>query len=214
MSTVPAAHAAALAEAERVKYEQTWRDPEYRHANHGLNLWLNRRDLFPAEVHSALDIGCGNGRLLHRWYEEGIDAWGYDIAPNCLDAAVAPFVAHRMRYGPLWEMDWGNPLIAYYERHRFDLGVCTDVMEHIPEEMVPASLARIAVCCDRVVFKIAHSPNQLGGQVLHLTLRPVEWWMEQMEKAHECCDVPHARYLGIQIRSGCEDSLVEWSVKP
>jgi hypothetical protein len=88
---------------------------------------------------------------------------------------------------------------------RFDLGSCTDVMEHVPPEHVRETLSGIAACCDEVVFKIAHSPNQLGGEVLHLTLQPWPWWIAEMQAVGGV-----AEYLGIAMRSGNEDSLVRW----
>ena len=182
-----------VAEIERAKYVKTWADPVYRLACHGLKLWRERAELFPPDVRSALDIGCGTGRLLQHWIAIGLDAWGYDIAENCLDSDVALVAAHRVRYGALWDMDWGE--------RTFDLGVCTDVMEHIPEELVPAVVERIGACCRFVVFKIAHSPNHLGEEILHLTLRPHEWWVDRM---------PGSRFVGTEMRSGFQDSIITW----
>lgn len=187
----------SLAVQERQKYERCWADPEYRHACHGLELWKTRRDLFPQVFGSALDIGCGTGRLFALWNEAGIDAWAFDIAPNCLDADIARRWGHKLRTGTAWEMGWDG--------RRFDLGICTDVAEHWPPERVRECLRRTGACCDEVLFKVAHSPNALGEDTLHLTLQPAPWWVAQMESLGG-----NAEYLGVQIRSGCEDSLIRW----
>lgn len=181
---------------ERAKYERAWSAAEYRTACHGHALWHGRRDLYPEHFASALDIGCGTGRLLAEWNAAGIDAWGVDIADNALDQEIAERWGHKVVTACLWEMEWSR---------RFDLGSCTDVMEHIPPEHVAETLRRIAACCDVVVFKIAHSPNQLGGGVLHLTLQPWPWWVAEMQAVGG-----RAEYLGIAMRSGNEDSLIRW----
>lgn len=192
--------AAALAptteQVERAKYERAWSVPEYRHACHSLQLWEGRRDLFPKIFASAVDLGAGSGRLFAAWNDAGVDAWAFDIADNCLDPGVAARWGQKLRVGCLWTMEWGR---------RFNLGICTDVMEHIPPERVAETLRRIAACCDEVLFKIAHSPNQLGGEVLHLTLQPWPWWIQQMNAVGGT-----AEYLGVQMRSGNEDSLIRW----
>lgn len=190
----------SLALQEQEKYERCWAMPEYRHACHALTLWEGRRDLFPASFASALDIGCGAGRLFTLWNEAGIDAWAFDIAPNCLDPDVAAKWGHKLVVGTLWEMDWAG--------RRFDLGICTDVAEHWPPEHVQECLRRIGLCCDEVLFKVAHSPNQLGGEVLHLTLRPASWWIARMDALGG-----QAEFLGVQMRSGNEDSLIRWRLR-
>ena len=72
---------------------------------------------------------------------------------------------------------------------RFDLGVCTDVMEHIPEERVPATLERISAHCAVCIFKIANFPSRSLGQDLHPTMRPMTWWLERFEGARGEVDV-------------------------
>lgn len=185
-----------VAAVERQKYERVWAMEEYRSACHSLALWRNRRELFPARFRSALDLGCGTGRLIAEWVADGVDARGVDIAANCLDSGAD--VADRVSIACLWEMEWPEGRV-------FDFAICTDVMEHIPPGHVTATLERIADCCDEVLFKIAHSPNQLGGEVLHLTLQPAAWWIEQMEAVGGV-----AEYLGYEVRSGNHDSLIRW----
>lgn len=188
----------AAALQEEAKYRRTWADPVYRHACHSLSLWHERRDLFPVEIASALDIGCGTGRLAAEWKSLGVDAHAIDIADNCLDPAAAVVLGDRFRVGCLWSMEWPR---------RFDFGICTDVMEHIPPEHVEETLRHIYACCEEVLFKVAHSPNQLGDDVLHLTLQPPPWWVEQMNAIGG-----RAEFVGIQMRSGNEDSLVRWTM--
>ena len=153
--------------SEQAKYYAVWKAPEYRIRSHSLELWESHRHLFPKHFESALDIGCGLGRLMREWDKQGIDAWGVDIASNCLEAKQEKFIEAN-----LWEMDLGR---------RFDLGICTDVMEHIPPEYVKEVLKRILAHCDTTIFSIANCPSHWNGYDLHLTMQPLDWWVETFE---------------------------------
>ena len=156
-----------LVASERQKYAAVWADPSYRVRAHGLDLWTRCRGYFPEAVGAALDIGCGHGRLVAAWLREGIDAAGVDISETAPDPDIFHGNEGRFRFAPLWSMDLGR---------RFGIGVCADVMEHIPGRMVGMSLARIASHCDLVVFKIAGFPSLHLGHTLHLTVQPAAWW--------------------------------------
>ncbi len=186
-------------DSEAAKYQRCWDNPAYRIACHSVSLWEERRDLFPTSFSSALDIGCGLGKILDVWNILGIETWGVDLVENCLDPGIAKKWGHQFRLDCLWVMKWDR---------RFDLGICTDVMEHIPPDRVHDTLARIGECCNKVIFKIAHSPNHLDGESLHLTLEDYNWWVETMNRVGGS-----AKYLGTMMRSGCQDSLVRWEIR-
>jgi 2-polyprenyl-3-methyl-5-hydroxy-6-metoxy-1,4-benzoquinol methylase len=195
-------------ESERAKYDKVWQNPVYRIACHSLKLWQDRRELFPSKFSSALDIGCGLGSLVDVWNYNGIDAWGVDISRNSISHNLVS--DDKIIYTCLWEMEWNR---------KFDFGICTDVMEHIPEEFVHSSLAHIAACCNEVLFKIAHEPNSLDGEMLHLTRKPARWWIDKMNHVERRCCISRQRLsstvtmLGTEPRSGCHDSLIRWSVR-
>ncbi len=161
----------AVAEAERAKYEHVWQRPEYRVKAHGLDLWQNRREIFPEHIESAVDLGCGHGRLFAQWCEEGIDAEAVDFAEAALDPTIRAKWGDRFTLGCLWSLDLDRV---------FDLGVCADVMEHIPEEKVGKVLRRIGVYCRTAVFLIANHPSKSLGFDLHPTMRPDWWWAEKL----------------------------------
>ena len=164
----------AIAEAERIKYDDVWRSPRYRVKAHGLALWCRRRDLFPPIVMSAVDLGCGHGRLMAQWLQEGIDAVGVDLSAAAPDPDIAERWGHRLHFTSLWDLALGR---------RFQLGVCADVMEHIPEGQVARTLARVADHVDVAVFKIANHASRWLGHDLHPTQRPADWWRERLEVA-------------------------------
>ncbi len=183
----------SLESRERSKYEMAWSHEEYRLVCHGHRLWSERSDLFPPLPSSALDIGCGLGWLVNEWTDQGIDAWGVDIAANCLD----PNMSGHFEQVCIWDMDLGRT---------FYLGVCADVMEHIPTEMVPRTLSKIAAHCEVVLFKIAHEINTFHGETLHLTLQPARWWMSEMNRVGG-----NASLVGAMKRHSFTDSIVRWN---
>ncbi len=185
-----------IVDIERAKYERVWALPEYRQVCHSLKLWEEHREWFPAEFALAVDLGCGLGLLFGLWNDQGIDAWGVDLAGNSLDPGVHKY-GHKVIHASLWEITLPRC---------FDLGVCTDVMEHIPPDYVVITLESIARLCSEVLFKVAHGPtNDLGGSPLHLTLQPVDWWINQMKNIGG-----EAEFLGPVNRSGYIDSVIRW----
>lgn len=159
---------------ERAKYQRVWAEPWYRVKAHGLMLWEHYRDIFPEHVGSAVDLGCGTGRLFAQWNAEGIDGHGVDFAGNAVDENIMRDYGEKFHLECLWQM----------ELHRkFDLGVCADVMEHIPEVHVADALKCIGRHCDVVVFKIANFPSYWRDDNLHPTQRPGDWWQAKLNEA-------------------------------
>jgi len=154
-----------IAQAEAATYRQVWAVPAYRVKCHSLDLWRQRRDLFPDEVTSAIDLGCGTGRLVSAWGAEGIDGYGVDLVP---DASLDPEVDRARVYtAPLWDFRPGRV---------FDVGVAADVMEHIPELYLDEALARIRECCRWVVFRNANIRSVVNGIDLHPIKQDADWW--------------------------------------
>ncbi len=65
--------------------------------------------------------------------------------------------------------------------------ICSDVLEHVPEESVPKLLASLFGYADRFVFaSVCCRPAAKtfpDGTNLHVTIRPYAWWAEQMQAA-------------------------------
>lgn len=150
----------------REKYGELYR--EYRAANpkhfHG---WLTVeqqetitrcvRENKPIRI---LDYGSGNGLqyLAHRQHEP----WG--ILPHCYDPGV--------------------PGLDGPPAGRFQGIICTDVLEHIAEDDLPAIMEHIVELLDRsawcfVYFHVSCLPAKktfADGRNVHLTIKPTEWW--------------------------------------
>lgn len=109
-----------------------------------------------------LDFGCGKGmQYLKRRIHE---AWA--VLPHCYD----PAVQH------LDEMPAGE----------FDIVLCVDVMEHVPEEEVDGVLEAIfgKLAPNGLAFlaiSTATSRKKLDdGRSVHVTVKPGEWWEERI----------------------------------
>ena len=151
------------------KYTFAWDQEQYRKACHGLVFYGQYRHLFPDKIVSAIDYGCGTGRLLKRMICDGIDARGVDFAFNAVDADILAEHFARIDYANLCDYDPGR---------RFHVGICADVMEHIPDDDISGVLENVSRHCDMVYFLIANYPSQMDGRVFHVSLHDSVWWME------------------------------------
>lgn len=153
---------------EREKYQALWNRPDYR-------AWAPGEDSVATFLDVAkpgglvIDFGCGTGRAALAISKAGHEVLCVDFTDNCRDRSAShlPFVQH----------DLTQPL-----RVSAPYGYCTDVMEHIPTDDVPAVIANIMGSVDRCFFQIATVPDSFGaviGQTLHLTVQPHEWWAER-----------------------------------
>lgn len=117
---------------------------------------------------TMLDYGCGRGDAYkppHRVHK----VWGFTTANIFL---YDPAFASR----------------AKVPDRVFDLVVCSDVLEHVPEDAVPAFVAKLfgharkhvwaSVCCRPAKKRFK------DGRNLHVTVQPYEWWRGQFEQLH------------------------------
>ncbi len=62
----------------------------------------------------------------------------------------------------------------------FDMVICTDVLEHVPENEVGKVLADLINFADKVLFlAISTVPAKkvfANGENIHVTIRPKQWW--------------------------------------
>ena len=118
---------------------------------------------------SVLDYGCG--QATHTYDTNGTIFQQYKRVYQtyyCYDPAV-PHFSTKPTPGT-----------------QFDCVVCADVMEHIPESLVPEVLTDIQSFCkpDGIqLFSISGVPASksfLDGENLHCTVRTHEWWNTQL----------------------------------
>lgn len=86
----------------------------------------------------------------------------------------------------LYEYDPGVPGFDTVPQGMFDIIVCTDVMEHVEEQFVDATLDRLHDMAKHgVLFCIATTPAKSmlpNGQNAHVTVREPQWWHDRLAR--------------------------------
>jgi len=119
--------------------------------------------------------------------------------------------------GPILEY-WGAETITLYDpgvaeyailpEGTFDGVVSTDVLEHIPEEDMQWVLGELFAVADRFIFaNIASHPAKKilpNGWNAHVTIKPPEWWGEQIACAAKGWRGKHYLFVVSEQRSGLD----------
>jgi len=169
-------------ETERAKYEKVYAFPGYGAKGHGAPI----AHLIVPRAHGRGvlgDFGCGRGGSFQPYLD-----LGFTIQPvDHVDALDARWKGHpgvlQQRTANLWADELPS----------VDYGICTDVMEHIPESHVDATLANIAKAVKHgCLWTICHVHDVWGYKIqekLHMTTKPNNWWVEQLSKHWKTVEV-------------------------
>jgi SAM-dependent methyltransferase len=113
---------------------------------------------------AVVDVGCGTGTWLRAAYELGVhDYLGYDGAHvRQLSIARERFIA----------ADLSRPISS---DRRFELAICCEVAEHLPQSASQTLVASLAALSDAILFSAA-IPWQ--GGVHHLNEQWPAYWQE------------------------------------
>lgn len=125
-------------------------------------------------VEIVVDYGAGDGRFLWEMHDAGLMVHGVGVDLH------APSYARVFKWltwfkEPLWDE---SPIVA-------DYAISTDTLEHMPTEMVPAVLKRIAGHAHGFL-RISTKQDIYGterGLHLHETVRPPDWWLAAIDDA-------------------------------
>src|SRR5437868_4403150 len=111
---------------------------------------------------SVVDLGCGTGTWLRAADELGVhDYLGYD-GPHVTQLSI-PQTQFRVA-------DLTRPIPA---ERKFDLAICCEVAEHLPESAAATVVASLTSLSDDVLFSAA-IPRQ--GGVHHVNERWPDYW--------------------------------------
>jgi SAM-dependent methyltransferase len=117
---------------------------------------------------SIVDVGCGSGALLAALKRHGVPTLlGLESSPEGLDLARRRGIDARF-------CDLGHPFTLNSD---FDLALCLEVAEHLPESLSDAFVASLATGPNHLVFSAA-TPGQ-GGEN-HVNEQPHEYWIERL----------------------------------
>ncbi len=115
-------------------------------------------------VKTVLDYGCGKARF-------------HKILFNNPKTPGAPNV----------DITGYDPAYFLFEKKptgKFDLVLCTDVMEHVQEDQIDNVLEDIFSFSDNVFFTITCYPATqllLNGKNAHYTIKDPDWWKEKLK---------------------------------
>jgi len=119
---------------------------------------------------SLLDVGTGRGHFFNRMVRAGFDTYG-----------VEPSATARARLGERTIVPGYSHAIPFSSAH-FDIVVCLDVLEHVPDRFVVPSLEEIArVARGVVVLSLADHEDIVDGERLHISQRPFPAWRALIE---------------------------------
>lgn len=168
---------------EKQKYTLLWNSiPEYREGSAADLLAPVFLSYFSAKIQPGqriIDFGCGTGRSALAFLPLGLQVDLVDFAEPCLDPEIFLFTASKKAL--FWEAClWDLPM----DLPNADWIVCFDVLEHLPEKKIQAALQGMAQRMKRGgMFSIDLCKDRFGqeiGEILHLTLKPKEWWHKQI----------------------------------
>jgi hypothetical protein len=117
---------------------------------------------------SLVDLGCGCGVYSHYFAEKGARV-------RSIDGVAAP-EPHAFPMD-VRVADLTEPILG--ERSDYDLTLCLEVAEHIPEPLVDAFLDNLVRFSPRVLLSAA--PPHQGGHH-HVNEQPKRYWVEKMAR--------------------------------
>lgn len=166
-------------ERERLKYNLAYSgeyDPTV-----GKGAWKDVIKQIPDFVR-GLDVGCGPGYGIKYARKAGKEVFGVDISNKLEKTWKRLGIADYCFASPADRLP--------FQDKTFDLTVCTEVMEHIPEDGVMGTLKEIRrTNCGQTYFSIANRKIPEGGVFIddriqpHLTVKPDRWWRKKLSEA-------------------------------
>lgn len=168
---------------EVAKYRKMWEGEAYREVSPGEEWVVDfLAQAKPKRDSEVIDFGCGTGRGGMMLALLGaLKVTMLDFTTNCLDEDVAKACQTQPERIKFAVSDLTQPI-----EHSAVYGYCCDVMEHIPEVDVQKVLGNILSSAQHVFFSIGTAPDIHGatiGETLHVTIHPMAWWAEQLQKA-------------------------------
>lgn len=139
--------------------------------------WHTWGHIISRRPESVLELGCARGYIGKRLIDAGVKWAGLEISKHCHMTRCCDPIA-------VWDLcktPW--PGFSEFDGPRpYDLCFSIAVMEHVPEEHLPAVIREMARTCRRGLHGIDFGQNDDGFDKTHCTLRPKAFW--EQEFAH------------------------------
>ena len=157
-------------------YDQFY-DHDLGNLQRGKGLWKHIINIY--EFKKGLDVGCGRANGVQYAREQGYEVYGCDISSGAVKCWKERGVEEYCKVASADKLP--------YKDNEFDLVLCSEVMEHIPEDNVLNIFKEIGrVGSDKFIFTIALVPESIpvaGIVQSHICLESPEWWIEKIEEA-------------------------------
>ena len=101
------------------------------------------KDSIPEGIERIVDIGCGDGRLAHLLAAAGYQVTGVDQSPTALERVRVEKVLCSADQLP-------------FSDRQFDLAICAEVIEHLPEPLFSDTLKELARVASQVVITVPY----------------------------------------------------------
>lgn len=132
---------------------------------------ITSRHILARKPASVLELGAARGYLGWRLKSAGIPWTGLEVSKHCwLTRCCDGIIQHD-----LCNVPW--PFKDHIEEH--DLNFSIAVLEHIPEQHVPAVIKEMARTCKRGLHGVDFGAKDDGFDKTHCTLRSKDWWEAQ-----------------------------------
>lgn len=137
---------------------------------------------------NIIDLGCSNGRFVKNLQRNRRNAYGLDISGIAISWACEKHGAINCIKGNITDIPFRNKY--------FEAVFSCDVLEHLTEEHVDIALSEIDRICQKYFFvTICHTLEHnteflekvheqgffLDVENLHLTVKPVKWWIDKIK---------------------------------
>lgn len=136
---------------------------------------------------SAVDVGCGTGQILARLAEHGVVVRGVEGSRHAIAASPVPDRILRAN------IEEPLPHLG-----RYDVCLCIEVAEHLPESRSVRLVESLAALGDLVVFTAA-TPGQ--GGMHHVNEQPRSYWTDRFRV--------HGFEPDIELEDGLRGALAE-----
>jgi len=165
--------------AEKEKYNRIWSTGKYLQSP--ASSWVVDKILATKPSGKVLDVGCGNGYVVSKLLEKGIDAYGIDITKAAWETKSEINPDFRIPKGRLTEASASN---IPFKNGEFDTTYSVTLLEHIPPEEVSVVVGEILrVTSNKTIHYInTRSKQQQFGYDLHLTVESLGWWQAWFDK--------------------------------
>lgn len=159
---------------QQIYDEQYTDNPVYGEGMGGPTDWDgNMRKIYrslgrlPKNIKSIVDVGCGQGFYL-RQLAGPFEIFGVEVSKVACETYLhdIPHACIDITQDPLGKT--------------FDLAMSIGVLEHIEEADIDKALDAIRALAPNALLGIANHHDLFRGVELHVTRRPVEWWVEKL----------------------------------